>query len=128
MIVVDTHDSLRTTQIMDAIQHILTVAPEDYDKPWHTYCCDLSDNCITTRKVRMASRPRVNSAQGSNSYDAEKNAWKEMMFVEVIWSPLGCNCEECDEEVFQPCPIQFPHSPLHPLCSCPAEEHEEEQP
>lgn len=118
MIIVDSHNSVRTTQIMDAIQHILTVAPEDYDKPYHTYCCDLSDNCVRTRSVRMVERPRVNAAQGSNAYDAETNNWKEMMYVDIVWAPMSCDCEECDETAFNPCPVILPHSPKHPLCQC----------
>lgn len=118
LISVDSKESLRSTQIMDAIQCIFTIAPPDYDKPAHTYCCDLSNECITTRKVRFVERPRV-GRQGSNTYDAVTNNWQELMFLEIIWSPIGCDCEkECDETLYNPCPIILPHSPNHPNCRC----------
>jgi len=121
MIAVNSHDSLRTTQIADVIQHILTVAPEDFDKPAHSYCCDLSDECIRTRKVRFTDRPKMGKA-GVNKYDSETNDWYETLYLEVIWSPRPCDYDsECDETIFSPCPIVTQHLPEHPLCRCPNE-------
>lgn len=118
MISVDTHDSLRTTQIMDVIMSIFTIPPADFDKPAHAFCCDLSNECVRTRKVRFVERPKM-SRQGSNVYDAETNNWQEIMYIEVIWSPRGCDCEtECDQTMYTPCPIALPHSPSHPRCEC----------
>lgn len=122
LISVGSYGSVRSTQIMDAIQSILTIAPADYEKPFHTFCCDLSDECITTKKVRFTERPRI-GRQGSNTYDAEKNMWEEIMFLEIIWSPKPCDCDaECDETAYNPCPIILPHSPSHPLCQCTKEQ------
>lgn len=117
MISVDTHQSLRSTQIMDNIQCIFIYPDENFQKPAHTYCCDISDGCIKGHFTQDWTRPRV-GRQGSNTYSAMHNMWEELMILEAIWSPCPCD-PDCEQEVINFCPIILPHSPNHPACQCP---------
>lgn len=118
MIFANANSSLRTTRIMDQLMCLFTNCPEDYDKPCHAWCLDLSNACITTKSVKFVRRFRF-GRQGQNTYKSETNVWEEGMMVDIVWTPCPCAdaVGECNDD-FIICPIILPHSTSHPACQC----------
>jgi len=81
-------DSCTSAKLADAIQSFFHSPPFGVSR--QRWCRDISNDCITSKSVRLMDRLRQ-GREGINNTDHETEVWYSRIIIEVLW--CECNCE-----------------------------------